>query len=650
MLQPDDLSRYMRAFEQSASPLVAPVKPPEALGRSSGLFPDDMLRLVNSLEAAVALGDVPYEAAFAGQIIMDSLGADRCAPLSEMESWAQALAWARGQLPSTAQQGMSSARARGRIVGEACRRLRKRGYNVRIGAYGPILSAASRRQIVHAVEGYIALLGGRAVADQLLDVLRRTNALHDGIWLFGETNLGIYQSKEPMPPVGWLLSLSLKYLGREGVVRKPDVAWKSLIGLATDFAAAHDCQRYSQFEEMHPHPSQLELMFANSTQWRELFSFPQVPHVALSRILQAIGQALTKEDEEKLGFSFEPLRREIEVLMNRSAADGLTVHSRKSLEQLLPVLHRVMAEVPGTVNTKYDDPLVTSTRTQDSIMLFSYGKDRVITLPRSFLASAVCHFLFGMMWIKLKKRTEFIIKETTETAIASACKDKAKNVLSQEKYRVGKAEYEFDVATRDDDRIVLIETKGKSLTRNSRSGDMMAFFEDYSASILRMLGQLVRHEDNLRQGVTPLTSEGERVSDFRPLKIAVSPLSYGPVADKVFLNGSLRALLGVRLSTDSQDAAHRKTIKNINEKIEVVLADMIRLSPKRDDKVDLFGYLIDVFWLDLGQTLYMLHRGRTVWDAFRPIQFVTFSTRDAWMEIAEADRRGLAARHWHPLR
>ncbi|WP_213291252.1 hypothetical protein, partial [Bradyrhizobium sp. sGM-13] len=85
-------------------------------------------------------------------------------------------------------------------------------------------------------------------------------------------------------PVGWLFSLAMRFLNRPCSARKPGVAWQSLVDLATDFAAAHDCQRYNQFEDMHPHVTQFHRMLVNSTLWREFFTLPQVPPKALKQI------------------------------------------------------------------------------------------------------------------------------------------------------------------------------------------------------------------------------------------------------------------------------------------------------------------------------------------------------------------------------
>jgi hypothetical protein len=62
-----------------------------------------------------------------------------------------------------------------------------------------------------------------------------------------------------------------------------------------------------------------------------------------------------------------------------------------------------------------------------------------------------------------------------------------------------------------------------------------------------------------------------------------------------------------------------------------------------------FAYFIDVFWLDLGQALYVLDRANTVVDAFKPLQFVTFTTRDFWTELAFADAQGLTKARWRPV-
>ena len=78
-------------------------------------------------------------------------------------------------------------------------------------------------------------------------------------------------------------------------------------------------------------------------------------------------------------------------------------------------------------------------------------------MPRAFLAVAACEHVFRLISSKLEsKRAEEIVKETLELAIAEGCKGKALPFLKHE-YYVGKSRYEFDVATRDKDHIVLFD-------------------------------------------------------------------------------------------------------------------------------------------------------------------------------------------------
>jgi hypothetical protein len=165
-----------------------------------------------------------------------------------------------------------------------------------------------------------------------------------------------------------------------------------------------------------------------------------------------------------------------------------------------------------------------------------------------------------------------------------------------------------------------------------------------------MLAQLVRHEVHLKQGRTPLTTAGEAVDELRPVKIAVSPLSYGPVSDKMLSNSLIRSLVQARLTLVTPDGANREIIVKFNKRVNRILADMTLIAPKRDGHADLFPYLIDVFWLDLGQLLYILDRANTVWDAFRPLKHITFSSRDFWTELAHADRSGLTVGKWRQVR
>ena len=169
-------------------------------------------------------------------------------------------------------------------------------------------------------------------------------------------------------------------------------------------------------------------------------------------------------------------------------------------------------------------------------------------------AAAACETVFKLIWSKLEReRASNIVRKTFEKAISCACQGKAPLVVANRTYKVGKQSFELDAATREDNKIVLIETKAKSLTSKARSGDMFAFFSDYADSFLAMVEQLARHERHFREGLLPLMQTSDNIADTRLLKVAVSPLSYGPLSDKVLAGSALRALATATLHAKSEE-------------------------------------------------------------------------------------------------
>ena len=216
-------------------------------------------------------------------------------------------------------------------------------------------------------------------------------------------------------------------------------------------------------------------------------------------------------------------------------------------------------------------------------------------------------------------------------------------------YKEGKTPLDIDVAVREGPELILFEAKSKSLTSNARTGDTMAFLLDYTNSFLALVRQLVRHERNIKAGLTPLTGREDGIDAVRITKVAVSPLCYGPSSDHVLAGSLFRAIVQARLRSTTGDAEHVKILGVFNKKLDQITRDLEHLAPDEGNQIDLFRYLINLFWLDLGQLLYALHRGRSVFDGLSALRNLTFGTQDFWTESALADRQGLTRRHWHPI-
>ena len=616
---------------------------------------NELDRLCGSLKAAHHAGDVSDTAHRVLYAIARDLSAEGFCylPLTYSNEWLEAIAWALSHPCSLPSDHLPHAGKDRRLaVGTACRALRTRGHQVDIGAHGPVIDDHTRARIAREVDSGFAKLGGINAAEQLCRIVRDTQKTHAGLWLLGNIPGRIDQPPRPAVPFGWLLSIALRNIHVTPSAQDPADSWDSTVRLAIDFAATMDCQRYNQFDGFSLDAPDFLPALEESVRWRELFTLPQIPASVLPTLRDAFLQIAWPDGTEVLRRDVDELFGEVHRLLETLPEDRLTVKTRLTTCAHFPALWRHASAPRGKVNAKYLDPLGGQPRDHDRSVFFQAHDDQVIVLPRSLTAAAACEAIFRLVWTKADPEpAKRIVADTIEKSIAIACrKSHPAHVWEKMSYHEHKTNLEIDVAVREGQEIVLFEAKAKSLTSKSRTGDMMAFIDDYTKSFLALLGQLVRHDRNIKQGLTPVTGPGDDAAALRITKIAVSPLSYGPASDHVLTNALLHAIADARLNSVQGDPEHVRILSAFNKAVERSVKIIDKIAPKKNGKVDMASYLMRVSWLDLGQLLYALERGHSVIDAVSALSHLTFSTRDFWTEAAFADRKALSVRNWHPLR
>ena len=658
MLRESDLDVFVELARRAESDTRAPpeVHPDSTLraDRKSDdlLHRNEYSRLWRSLKIACAAGDVsesPHR--ILNIIIKDLTSEDYCyLPLTHSEKWLDSIRWAKSQPTSSVSNSLSiSEQDRQYLVGTACQRLRSRGYAVRIGALGPRLDTYTSTKIAQHIDSLIAQIGGTSAVRQLCHFINTTGKVYDGMWLFGNLPTHNHQLPEPAVPIGWLLSLALRHIHRKQTTDDPQDAWERVVRLATDFAAALDCQRYNRFDSLYLDAPDFLPVLEESLKWRELFMLPQVPPLAVTTLRNAFSQIDWPNGTDALRGDIDRLFHELENLLVRLSADRLTAIPQPNASTYFPLLWLHSRPHLGAVNANYLDPFGTHSRNHDRFVFFEVDDDHMVVLPPSLTAAAACHAIFNLVWNKAGSQANDIVADTIEKSVAIACRAHTTSVSEKVKYREGKTDLEIDVAVRNDQEIVLFETKAKMLTAASRTGNMMALIDDYTKSFMSLLRQLVRHENNLKRGLTPLTKPEEDLDTLRITKVAVSPLSYGPMSDHVLANALFGSIVRALLSSVDGNAEHIEILNAFNRSIEQINSEIANIPPYKDNPTDLFHYMLYVFWFDLGQLLYTLHRGRSIIDGLSALRNITFSTQDFWTEAALADRNGLTAKNWRPL-
>jgi hypothetical protein len=645
MLQEDDLKQFLELYNDAISTNNYGVTTSPVLNvQSDGLFPAEIKRLSKSVAIASILGDAPSKAAIVIQNIFHSLdGQERYVPLSNSEAWILAI---RNSEKQANDHGGSineiNGIGRAEVVGFACLRLRNKGFHVDVGAYGPYVDKESQEKICRNVENHIASIGGIDCLQQICNFFNNSNRIYDGMWLFGDRVPNINQTPVPAAPFGWLFSLAIKHLDKRCSTSNPSKEWSSAIELAIDFAATFDCQRYSQFEQIDVHACEFFSALSQSLNWRELFALPQVPSVVIDALDGAFSEVewpSNSADAKKFSLA---LIDEIRKLLPKLSDHTLSTIRQDQIERECPNLWRVGRKNSKEVNKNYLHPFSMDIRDHDSVVLFELDDENVLLLPKPFLMAAACDVIFGSIWSSLGKGAAKLVGDIVEKCVAQACRGQAQTIVEQEIYSVGKSKFEIDVGTRMDNEIFLFEMKAKVLTSKARSGDIFAFIEDYTKSYLHMLIQLFRHENNILQGLTSLAANNE--DDIRIMKVAVSPLSFGPASDRVLANSLLRSIASAKLHPVEVDSKTSRITDEFNDAIDKLMAEIKARIPEDAEEIDLHSLLFDVFWLDLGQLLYILHRADEIKDALKPITFLTFTTRDFWTEFSLIDRQGLTNR------
>ena len=575
-------------------------------------------RLWRSLKIASAAGDVPESCCRIFDAIARNLTAEdhRYLPLERAEEWLDAIRWATSQ-PGTS--AFDSLRNRGLDrqyhVGTACRRLRERGFQIEIDTFGPRLDDQTRTHVVEWITSLIADVGGVNAVMQIFTFMREAGKLHDGMWLFGNLPGAVDRAPEPAIPLGWLLSVALQNLHKAPSTDQPAKPWESAIRLAIDFGASMDCQRYNPYEGFSLEAPDFLYSLAESLTWRELFTLPQAPPLVLPTLRNAFSQIEWPAETADLATEVDQLFDELYRLMAGLTVDSPTRVSLPDGPSAFPLLWQHARVAPGEVNPGYLDPFGAYPRDQERFVFFEIGDGTALVLPPTLTAAAGCEAIFRRVWKRAKKAAKDNVADTIEKSVAIACRKQTLCVSEKLHYFVHKHRFEMDVAVRDGPNIVLFEAKAKMLTACARTGDMMTFLSVYTNSFLALLQQLVRHDHNIKLGLTPMTDPGEDLAALRITKITVSPLSFGPASDHLLSNALMNAIANAELVSAKSTPERNEVLNEFNRAIRACMEDIDQIAPRSDGQIDLGHYMMRVSWFDLGQLLYCLSRRRSVVDA-----------------------------------
>ena len=638
MLESSDLQTFAELVEHAQSQALESCNErPKSLLRperdlDGRLHRNEIGRLQRSLKIACVANDIPELTHRVLNTIAEDLSEDGRAyvPFSESNAWLKAICWALSKPPPVESEHLPhGGQTRQYRVGTACRRLRERSYDVTVNANGPYLDTNTRFAIARDIDSLVAQIGGLDAVHQLCSLVRAQGRIYDGMWLFGNFFGGFRNAPNAAVPIGWLMSLAVRNIHRKRSTAQPCAIWKSAENLVVDFAASLDCQRYNPFDGIYLQAPDFLRALDDALKWRELFTLPQLPSVVLGTVRAAFADADWPADCQRLHRDVDQLFDELGNLVSVLRVDRPTLITRSRARANYPFLYRHALARPDTDDTQELDPFSSYRRSQERRVFFEADDAQLVSLPRSLTAAAGCTATFTLVFETLGSEIGGrLVGPTVERCIAVACREHRDTVWENEEYRVGKKKFEIDVAVRADEDIVLLEAKAKPLTSAARSGGNITLIKDYSESFLAMLTQLVRHDRNIKGGLTPLVRPDDDLNSLRITKVAVSPLSFGPVSDHVNAAALVQSILYARLAPKNGSPETNQILEEFNQMLDKIVEEIESVAINETEKLNLSTYLLDVFWLDLGQLLYALHRGRSVVHGVTALRSLTFQSQD----------------------
>lgn len=618
-----------------------------------GLRNEDLFRLKKTIKMAAIAGRAPAVAVTAINCIWDATKLSTAlVPLTDFEPWSRAidLALAAAVHWDSGQYHLERF-SREHAVAHAAERLKNQGYTFDLLEGGIALDAAAFKRACARIDGLVAGLGGRAVAERIVREYVRTDRMFDGSFLYGRNVDQIGNARLPSIPWHYLFQLAMKHIHRQPSSTTAQQDWSVVVDLARDLCATLDVEPYSAYDGIDIAPKGLQDTLQDLVLYDELFSFQQWQPRYASELMDAwlsfmASKGYPVPDQTMANWCT------LSGSLLKAAADDMfvvtapTAHADIDFAAAAAMLSS-MATGSDNLNHGYATPLDTAKRTAPYVPLIKIVGDLYLIPPRALLARALYE------WFYKRMREAPVSKvnpppDTLDNTMGAALEHQAALVvrgvnhdaiIAGRKYRdplSGKIP-EIDVLVETSERIFLIECKKKPLTNLARGGSSLHAIIDLSKALLDMLVQLARHEKVLRSQGRIDFLDGSSISlNGRAVeKIAVTMLDHGSLQDRMVISSIVRGLFGRQLLAASSD--DQTLLQGVNKTLTDLQAELTSLAGAAEggDVGELLRvYALGTWWLGLDALHYLSRTHRDLWAALRPLRHLTFRTGDMMTEIA----------------
>jgi hypothetical protein len=469
--------------------------------------------------------------------------------------------------------------ARTKAVATAGARMKQRGYVFTIDRGSIRMPHPEIEKIVADIENSLRRLGCMEALSNITRTALNTYRYAYEQILFAQSYASGLGERPPTLPVGLLFNIAVKLpLWADGIADRP-TAWNNAISLARDFVAMLDLEAYTHFAFMGTDASHLEAKLREVAHYDHCFALRQWHLSFTSEFLTTFfGMDFESGMKARFGWNVSDATQLGRVLTGYAkreptiVAIGALVSAgidRGVLRSMIPYFTHRECEA----NKNYRSPFDTAGADFIFRPAILFNEHQFLLLPpASLIGPPIFEATFAA--VKSISRDRVISKlrgdGTERLANLVFGKRGFRPSIENAKYDLGSTgKGECDLVFEDEQNILLVECKAKSLTRGAMTGVGGDALLDFAGGLFASQGQALRHERILRSHGAIAFLDGRRLEfrNRRITRLTVTLADHGTLQNRWMLNMVYEALLSARVSCHP-DHPRKKQVEKFNENLE----------------------------------------------------------------------------------
>lgn len=496
----------------------------------------------------------------------------------------------------------------------------KNGYTVGINGRSFILTNETERSIAIRINELAKEIGGRRIIQHLLKEMRHRKWYKNGRYSIpNSANTNPQPDKKASLPFGYILNVSAKYLEiTPQHVTQDNINY--FFELITSFVSVYDVEIFNAYSLSFVEAKSLPKYITDTILREVFFSFKQLaPDDCLLYLDNLFSWVDKNAFKEASGWGLDEYSKIAKVIVKPQPFDGITLFFTeesvcKATKLDSSIVKKILNEITHKtfeVNSDYLLPNdYKSLNLHKKPLIWQKGNKYLMLDP----ALAGIGLVTALMSIlrDFDNKADSKIGDLIEEFVFNSFQSKnIEATLFSKKYKVKKQEFECDVVVENDEKIIFIESKKKTITAAALSGDPVYAIIDLSLSFFSSQKQILNHYLNLLKNNEINFINGLSIREKEKIDgISISLFDWGMLQNRIISQSILRNFLGKKISApDFEDQEKIIKCNQIIKEVTILRNKIIEISKDKDP-------IYDFVFLSVPHILHMIRLSKDKEDFF----------------------------------